>query len=310
MLGIIILCILLAFFGIRTPLPSYPASDFGIALSSPNLWPVPSPWSEAANAALLMICGLCVFFLNKRYSLIRTGQPLGASFFLPLTFSNLIIGGHLTSAPVVLIITLIILAGLFGAYRARNATRQIFLTATCLSAGSLFEYAFIPLAAATFLSAFVMEAMRPKEFLAFGLGLIAPYWVAIGTGLINPLNLHMPRPHIIFSGEVSPILGLTLISVGIFAVTALILSLYNGMILYAGNTRVRRSILVINIFGAISLAAMLLDVENIPAYIGVFNVWVSIQFANLFTLREIRRAGLLFWLIQIAIAAFALIFFI
>ncbi len=310
MLGIIVLCLLLALLGAWKPLPAQQNLNFGIAVDSPDMWNFTPVWSEILNVCGLGLCALVLFFINKNFSLIKTGQPLGASFFLPLCFGNLIVGGHWSATPVVTLLILIIYACLFNAYKARNATRSMFTVATCLSIGSMFEYAFIPLGLAAFAASFIMEAMRPKEFLAMGLGLIAPYWVAIGFGLINPLELRLPHPVTIFAGNLTPDIFLTITVAGVMALCAVILSLYNGLILYAGNTRVRRSILVMNTFGVISAACMLLDVYNTAAYIGVFNIWVAMQLANLFALRDLRRAGLLYWLLQLLIFSLSMIYFL
>lgn len=310
MFGIIILCILLALLGAWMPLPAQPDFNFGIAVDSPNLWNFTPVWSEILNVAGLGICAIVLFFINKNFSLIKTGQPLGASFFLPLCFSNLFIGGHWSATPVVTLFVLFIYASLFNAYRARNGTRPMFFVATCLSIGSMFEYAFIPLGIAAFAASFLMETMRPKEFLAMGLGLISPYWVAIGFGLINPLELRLPHPVTVFAGKMTPEIFLTLTVAGVMALCAVILSLYNGLILYAGNTRVRRSILVMNTFGVISAVSMLLDVHNARAYLGVCNIWVAMQLANLFALRDLRRAGILYWLLQLLIFSMSMIYFL
>lgn len=308
MLGIIVICIILGLLGAWSGLPQPGDGNFGLALPSPNLWMSRSAGSQVLNILGIGICAILLYFINKQFSLIKTGQPLGASFFLPLTFANLPLGGQWTSLPCVTLIALIIYATLFNAYRARNATRQLFVIATCLSIGSMFEYAFIPLGIAAFIAAFLMEIMRPKEFLAMGLGLIAPYWVAIGFGLIDFSQLQLPHPHTIFSGNL-PDETIQMISVaGIMALCAIMLSLYNGMILYAGNSRVRRSILVMNTFGLVATISMFLDLNNLPAYMGVFNIWFAIQLANFFTLRELRRGGLLYWLLQLIIVSVSLIY--
>ena len=311
MLGLIIICLALAATGYLMPAPTPLAErGFGLVFPSPDLWNLLPSAGEILNVAGIALSSAILYLINKNYSLIRTGQPLGASFFRPLCFSNLPVGGHWSTMPFVTLFVLVIFATLFSQYRPRNATRAMFFAATCLSVGSMFEYAFIPLALATFIGAFIMEAMRAKEVLAMGLGLIAPYWVGIGFGLINPLDMRIPVPHTIFAGNLSPEAFVTLTVTGVMALCAAILSLYNGLILYAGNTRVRRSILTINTFGIIASMAMIFDVDNLPAYLGVCYIWVANQLANLFTLRDLRRGGLLYWLLQLLIFSIAMIYFL
>lgn len=310
MLGILIICLLLGLLGAISPDSLSSNANAGIAFPSPNIWFFPPIISELINAVGIGICGAILFLINKNFGLIRTGQPLGAAIFLPVCFANLPIGGHWTATPLVTLTVLIIFAILFVSFRARNATRSSFLIATCLSVGSMVEYAFIPLALATFISTFFMEAMRPKEFLAFGLGIIAPYWVTLGLGIISPFELRLTPPVTVFHGGFQYPIFIQLLLIGVMALSALVLSLFNGLILYAGNSRVRRCILVVNTFGLIAAISALLDINNIPAYWGVCALWFSLQLANFFTLRDLRRGFIIFWLIQILIYSSSLIFFL
>lgn len=308
MFFIVVICIALSVIAAcyRCAVPS--PSNFGIVFPSPNLWLIPGTWNIVLNDFLLLIGGPALYFLNKRFSLLRTPQPLGAAFLLPLCFAAFPISCQFSSAPVILLSSLAILSVLFSEYRSRNATRSVFIIATILSVGSMFDYAFIPLTIATFLASIAMEAMRPKEFLAMGMGLIAPYWVAIGTGLINPLSLRLSPPVTIFAGGIPPTLFVFLIVTGILALAAAILSIYNGVILYAGNSAVRRSIISINIFGLTAFTAMLLDISHFEAYAGVVFLWIATQFANLFSLRDMRRGMVTFWLVQTIIYASSLLY--
>lgn len=301
MLVIVLVCIALFVIALRLHSPLITVSDFGIALPSPEVFRISAGWGATLNFILLSAGGLCLYLLNKRFSLLRTGQPLGASFLLPLCFATLPLPQHLTSAPFVLLVSILVLAILFDSFRINNATRRIFTAATFLSFGTMFQTAFIPVIIATFICGFVMQTMRFKEIMAFLFGLVAPYWVTIGMGIINPLSLHYPAPHSCFLGGISPALFITLTAVGVLAVVAAILSAYNAIILYAGNSRVRRSIISINIFGITALVAMLIDTGNIAAYLGIFYLWIATQFANLFSLRNMRRGVLTFWLIQAVI---------
>lgn len=312
MICIILLCLALAAFGAACELiyPALPpqSQNFGIALPSPNLWNLIPVWGEVLNVTLIGLSALTIYLVNKQFSLIRTDQPLGAAFFLPLMIANLAVSSRLSAAPLISLLCLFILASLFNSYRKRNATRSLFFIASCLSLGSLFEYAMIPFIIASLFGAFFMDALRFKEFLALGLGLISPYWVLIGLGIVNPLNLNIPLPVTIFSATPDPYTFTLLALITILTLAGVFLTLYNGFIIYAGNTRVHRCALTINTFGLTAAAAMWFDISNILAYFGVFYIWISFQLANLFTLRELPRNVLTFWFIQLVILASALPF--
>lgn len=316
LIWIILICLVMAFLGAGllsvNPAPAHAipflSHNFGIALPSPNLWNFLPVWGEVFNVVSIGLCAFLFYLVNKQFSLIRTGQPLGAAFFLPLVFANPIVGGHLTALPIVAIICLLIIAALINSYRQRNATRAIFFVATCLSLGSLIEYAMIPYILASFVGAIILGSLHAKEFMALGMGLIAPYWVAIGLGVVNPLELNLPHPATVFTHTPDPATFMTLGLVTIYTLAGVILSVYNGMVLYAGNTRVRRSIMTINVFGIFSMLAMWVDINNVSAYLGVFYIWISLQLANFFTLHELRRGMLTFWFFLIIIFSSSLLF--
>ena len=96
-----------------------------------------------------------------------------------------------------------------------------------------------------------------------------------------------------------------LVGYGMLLTISLLLALNNGMKLYAGNAQIRSYNNVINIFGLTAVLGMLFDIDNITAYTGVFNLWVALQFGNLFTLWHLHKAIWLFWIIQISIVVFA-----
>lgn len=292
-------------------LPANPKpADFGIVFPSPDRWEIPPAWGELINVAVIGLCAPVAYLINKTFSLLKSSLPFWALFYLPLTCCNLQVSGQLTATALTLPVTLLLFAVLFNSYRMTNATQSTFFCATCISVGSMFQQAFIPFILALFLSGLVMKAMRIKEALALGFGLIAPYWVLIGFGIIRLDYFHLPHFSTIFTSEVSPRMFPILMGGALLLLISLLLSLYNGMKLYAGNAQIRSYNNVVNIFGITSVVAMLFDLDNMNAYIGVFNLWVALQFGNLFTLWHLHKAIWMFWLIQLSILVYTVVLLI
>ncbi len=80
-----------------------------------------------------------------------------------------------------------ILSIAFTCFKQRNATRELFAIATILSLGTMVQYAFIFMIPAYIAIAASLKCLRFKETIAFILGLVAPYWVGVGLGII-PLS--------------------------------------------------------------------------------------------------------------------------
>ncbi|MDE5552103.1 MAG: hypothetical protein K2I91_02775 [Muribaculaceae bacterium] len=274
--------------------------DKGICLPSPDLWQLPPLASWGINLGLILLSVIGLSLINKQFSLIRGTDHVLTSLFVLLCCSNLVISSRLTSAMILLPVTLIAIAYLFNSYKSENATHMLFSIATFLSIGTMLQYAVIALIVAVFLSAIVMKCLRFREICAFILGLVAPYWIALGTGLITFDDFHIPNLSLIYISNTDMTFTLvTVIGCAVLFAIAALLALSNFVILFAGNTRVRCENSVINIFGLIAALCMVADYTNMFAYIGVFNLWVAVQLANLFALHQLHRSRLIFIIILI-----------
>ena len=64
--------------------------------------------------------------------------------------------------------------------------------------------------------------------------------------------------------------------------------LYNAVGLYAGNTRRRRLCNCIMMLGWISVVGIVIDVNNIVAYLATLYLALASQLANLFALHQLK----------------------
>ena len=288
-------------------MPATPPQPFGILFPSPREWPLIPIAASSLNLLLIAACSLLLYITNKSYGIVKSQQPLWTSFFLPLMCGNTMISGHLTASPVVVGMLLITMAPLLASYRARNSTRDYFFMATCLSVGAMFQVAFVPFILAVIAGGFVMKSLRFKELCAIGLGLVAPFWVLFGLGIVSPFSANFPPVETIFTASLGQGMSVMVIGAGAGLLAGLVLALNNGIKLYAGNAGIRSYNNVINIFGITAVLAMMFDINNVQAYTGVFALWLSNQMAHLFTLWKFNKPRLIYWLIQATIGGSALL---
>lgn len=281
--------------------------DLGICLPSPNNWDINPVSSWMINTVLIGAIAAGSFFLNRTHNFIRSTQPVLPAMFLVLAGSNPWLNGYLSSSTLMCAVNLLSLSVLFGEYKSRNATQQMFAIGTFMSVGSMFQYGFIPMTLTYLIGGIVMKAFRFKEFLALGMGLVAPYWVGVGFGLIKPEWFRVPEFSYIMSESVqsSDILLLAL-SVGLASFVGILLALNNSIKLYAGNSRVNALNMTITIMGAVSIICICVDFSNMFAYLGTLYFTVSVQIANLCALWRFRRE----WLIVLVPAVIYIGFFV
>lgn len=266
------------------------AADFGVCLPSPNLWPLPQLWSWGVNLALILGCGVALHFFNKTYSVIQTADMVLPSMFIVLTATNPWANGLLDSSSIMAAVNIICLAAIFNCYKSYNATQEVFLVSTMLSLGSMFQYAFLFFIPGYVVIALLMQCFRLRELVAFLMGLCAPYWIAIGMGLVPLDAFHYPTFSNLFE-EVSSKHDILVecLSVGFTALFSVIMALNNAVKLYAGNTQRRLYNNAIAVIGLTCVAGMILDVNNLPTYLATFYMSAAVQIANTFALWNIRR---------------------
>lgn len=286
------------------PVPSI-ASDFGICLPSPNLWPLRYPADWILNSALLFIIIAAVFFCNKHFNFVQ-----GNGLTLPIVLMTLLAGNPFISrvfcsSTLLLGAVTLCLWILFGTWEKRNATQDYFTVATIMSLGSMMQYAFIPMTAAMIAAGALLKSLRLKETLAFLLGLVAPYWVAVGLGLVPLTAFHLPTLDNIFHAgpAASPDFFLMLAGTGLLFVFCALLNATDAVRLYAGNSRIRCMNSAISSIGYVAALCMLLDYNNLLAYAGILYLWMAVQAGNLFALHRLHRPNLLLLILGILYAA-------
>ncbi|MDE5869351.1 MAG: hypothetical protein K2H18_03880, partial [Muribaculaceae bacterium] len=190
---------------------------------------------------------------------------------------------------------IVCLVSIFNCYKSRNATQEIFLVATMLSLGSMFQYAFIFLMPGYIIMGLMLKCFRFREFVAFLMGICAPYWIAVGMGLVPLEAFHIPEFTNVAVGVTSASdLLVGTVTIGVTALIGILMALNNAVKLYAGNTQRRLYNNAISVLGLICVAGMILDYTNLSTYLASFYMTVAVQIGNTFALWNIRKPTL--WL--------------
>jgi hypothetical protein len=281
----------------------------GICLPSVNAWNILPIASWIINLLLILGCSFALEMLNKEYNFVPGDNTLLPASFLILVAAMPWISGMLTSSMILALANVICLAALFSSFRSNNATQTFFLIATILSFGSMIEYAFIFMIPVYIISGIMLKCFRIKEFLATGMGLIAPYWIGVGLGLIPFEAFSLPTFTNLFENfETKTEPYFAIVSIAIIVLITLIMSLQNIVRLYAGNSRRRLFTMSINILGIVCIICMIIDYNNIMAYIASSYIVTAVTVSDFFSLRRLRwvRTTLLI-LLLIFIADFILL---
>lgn len=162
------------------------------------------------------------------------------------------------------------------------------------------QYAFLLMIPVYIVVGVLLQTMHFKEVMAFCMGLAAPFWVGIGLGLLPLDSFTLPEFSIFFARPVGKDLFVLLINIGLTMLFSLIIGLNALVKLYAGNSRILILNNIIAVLGLASCIGIIVDFNNMTAYLGTFYFAAAFQIANLFTLWHIPRSKVVLSIIIIA----------
>lgn len=280
--------------------PEHPAAgQMGICFPQPELWDLVPLGAWAINLGIFFAVTVTLWFCNKDYTFVQGNDTVLTGMFVIMAASNPWLSGVLTGSGIMAFANLLCMVILFGCYRKRNASQELFIIASILALGSMIQYGFVFMIPVYIIGAVMMKCFSFKGFIAILMGLVAPYWIGVGFGLIPLDSFRMPTFTNFFdSAESKSEIFVLLVNLGVTFLISLFLALNNIVKLYAGNTQRYQYNMVLNLLGVVAVACMVLDFTNMVVYMATFYLIASVQLANLFALREINRGPL--WLLALS----------
>lgn len=270
--------------------PIATSGDLGICLPSPNQWHLPRFLSWLINTVLLVLSVEVMAMANKKYNFIpetRQALPAAMAFLLAC---NSIPTAALSTSTLLLLCNALCLFILLSTYEEPNATREFFIMGTLPAIGAMVQYGFLWMIPVYAGGGLLMKSFRLREFIAFIFGLLAPYWIAVGLGLVSPAAFRLPDVLTVFNGgAVESDIFITVLTAGIMAFLGFIFSLYNGVRLFSRNSRLRCMHMAINVMGYVAVLAVIFDFNNFVAYIGTIALWLALELATLLHLYNVRH---------------------
>lgn len=256
--------------------------QYGICLPSPDAWGFNSFGSWFLNMVLIGFITALLFVINKNYNFIRTTDPAFLTIFLVMAAS----GPWFTetiNASVLLCLAIVVCLGIiFESYASRNATQEMFIMGVVIGMGTMVQYAFIPIAVVFLLWALFMKILRIKETLAYLAGIICPYWIGLGVGWLSFSDFHFPSLTPLFSySQNHSEFVILLTAIGIATIVGFLATLVNAMKLYAGNARIYAMNLCVMAVGAMAALCIMVDFDNMHAYVITLFMACAIQLANI-----------------------------
>jgi len=153
----------------------------------------------------------------------------------------------------------------------------------------MFQYTFVYLIPVFFIGFLQMRAMYIRSALAMLFGLVTPFWIVLGLGIIGLEDLHAPQ-----LANVWEHLGveqyrnvIILLSVTAFVTIVLLIANVLQIINYKMQVRAYNGFFLV--LTILTMIVMAVDFDNVMVYFPVLNLCLSIQIAHSFTIQKYLR---------------------
>lgn len=262
----------------------------GLAFLSANLWIDNPVISTCVSILAIYAIAAGLLALNRSFNILRHMTSMWATMFLVLQCSIPGIDANFSAASMLTLVFYTATALLYGCYDRPTRKRPIFMIFALLSAGSLFQYAYMFYIPVFIVGMIQMKVMDFKGFLAALLGVITPPWILIGTGILTPQQIDWPEfvsaMSALHDSDVIMLLVSVILSacigVGLFMASMMKLLSYNA------KNRAYNGFLTIAMLATIVL--MVVDYLNIAVYTMLLNSLAAYQMAHFFSSHRQSRS--------------------
>lgn len=264
------------------------------------------PVSAAINVLCLLATGGIMLALNKVFTFVRSMTRLFVSAFFLLMLSNPSGLVSFNAGTLLCLITAVTLMQLFASFQDSHAQRSIFLIFALIATGIMFHYGFLALVPVYLLGFANMRVLDFKGVLAMLIGLVTPFWIVLGLGIVSLSDAHLPQWFLMERPVMTLQFGMTL-ATSILGVILMVMNLFTIM-----NYRMQPR--VYNIFLMTMLVMVIIvlcfDYHDLAVFLPLLNLMVAVQLAQAHTLGTSFRYRyvliLLFTGICLAVAAYSL----
>ncbi len=280
--------------------------DIG-SVDSTTLFPPASRWVDNGIVSLVvnLIAGIVIILLisiiEKQYSIVRTMSTLYAGIFILMQAAMPLVSTQFYNGTLLCIIVLPAIISLLSTYHKPQYTQRLYLAFLLLSSGALAVNEVMAYLIVALIIMMQMQSMSLRGLLAAAFGVITPWWILIGFGIIEPIDIELPRLTWLHEVPDNTTLIHSLTTVGVTMFVGLCLCIANLIKIYSYNAQARsyNGALVVT-----SLATSLLiiaDNGNFLTYTPLLNCLTAIQASHFFVINHNRR-------IYIAIVGFIAIY--
>ncbi len=254
-------------FGALSNLPLSPEAKLGVTCGA----------SLLATVAMMLI--------NRGFNIFRTVSQLDGTFFIAMLTATPLLLFEGADGMLLGIVLLLCMTLMFTSYGDGHATRKVYTVFVLLSCGAMVHYAYL-FYVPVFLTALVqMRIMGWRTLSASLLGLLTPWWIVLGLGIVDIDMVSMPESNGFFalidgSDALWCLIGFLVMGVMLVAGWCL-----NFMKMLSYNAQMRAYMGVISLLSLMTLLAIFVDFGDVSVYLPMLYLCAAFQLSHYFANR-------------------------
>ena len=245
--------------------------------------------SVLVNVVCVLAIGALLLLLDKTHTVVRGYTFITATMFFVLETACPLLTRSFNTGTAMCLTLIVGTIFLFSAYQNKRSQRTVFLVMAVLSLCVMFHWAFITLVPTFLLGFAYMRAMNFKGWLAAIIGLVTPFWIAMGLGLINLNDFHFIEAQPLWNTLETAQVGVLIAWLALLLVVAVVTTVTNMLTIYHYRLQLR----VYNAFFMLvllsTLIAMCIDYRNLYIFIPLLNLYLAVQLAHAFTISTLPK---------------------
>lgn len=272
--------------------------DKGVAFPSANEWIAPGLPDFMAALASYGIAIVLMIAICKVFNVLRSMTWLHVALFGLMQGATPDLCVQFFTGDMLLIVVQLCVLLMLDTYRQVKASGHVFLIFFLLSLFTTTQYSYVVYMLVFMLACMQMQVFNGRTLVAALIGIVTPWWILLGFGIISPADIHLPVITSIFSVIDLNDTFLLLISVGFTAfliVMSLVLNVFRTI---AYNARARAINGVFTALSLATLAACCLDFRNIISYIPLLNFCAALQVSHYFAVHRAEKTCIAILLIM------------
>lgn len=266
------------------------SGDKGVALPSANEWIAPGALDFAASIAAYGLSLFLMILICRIYNVLRSMTWLHVGLFSLMQAATPGLDVQIYTGSVMLPVVEVCVLLLLGTYRQPRASGPIFLIFCLLSFFAATQYCYIVYMLVFLMGCAQMQVFNGRTLVAALIGVVTPWWIMLGFGIITLADIHLPS----FAGVFTLIdfsdTFMLLSTVGLTALLIVLSLVLNVFRTIAYNARARAVNGVFTVLSLVTLLACCVDYHNLISYIPLLNFCAALQVSHYFATHRAEKS--------------------